>query len=236
LRKVIEWHRHDGAKVEHDSFVLQAEPVGDRKPIAAFERVLFARSDRVDAHDPTASASVVKAIGEASGHAPDQASDWAQWRSSVQRQSPLLLVILAHNETAPNRLPELSIGAGKTAAHRLILSSIRDDVLKGPATQPAPIVMLLGCETGAPDISYLGYVPKLRRYGAAIVMCTGATVLGRHIAPVSVELVRGLRAATAGGPAALGDVMLQLRRRMLAAGFPIVLSLTAVGDADWLIE
>jgi hypothetical protein len=30
--------------------------------------------------------------------------------------------------------------------------------------------------------------------------------------------------------------MLQLRRSMLAAGFPIVLSLTAVGDADWLIE
>ena len=42
--------------------------------------------------------------------------------------------------------------------------------------------------------------------------------------------------AVASGATPLGKVMLQLRRRVLAEGFPIVLALSAAGDADWLIE
>ena len=61
-------------------------------------------------------------------------------------------------------------------------------------------------------------------------------MLGRQIAPICVHLVEGLRAAVASGAVPLGEVMLRLRRRVLGEGFPIVLALSAAGDADWLIE
>ncbi|KQU80843.1 hypothetical protein ASC98_04640 [Rhizobacter sp. Root1238] len=235
LRKVIEWHRHSGDKVQVGDFRLQSEPDTHRKSIKAFQSILFAHSDRMDAHSAQASADVLAALKGASSHTYT-ASDWDLWRTGISSHSPLLMVMLPHNEESPNELPELSIGPGTLATHRLLLSSIDDRVIKGPKTMPGAIVLLLGCETGAPKTSYLGYVPKFRRYGASIIVSTGAVVLGRQISPICVRLIKGLQAAVASGPAPLGQVMLRLRREMLANGFPIVLALSASGDADWLIE
>jgi hypothetical protein len=235
LRKVIEWHRHSGSKAQSGPFTLQSEPDTHRKPIKAFQSVLFAHSDRVDTHYPQASADVLAALQAASSQTAT-ASDWDSWRASVSSHSPLLMVVLPHNQESENKMLELSIGSGKLPAHRLLLGSIDSTVVKGPNTIPGGIVMLMGCETGAPKTSYLGYVPKLRRYGASIIMSTGAGVLGRQISPICVQLIEGLKAATKNGPAPLGEVMLSVRRRALAAGLPIVLALSASGDADWLIE
>ena len=235
LRKVIEWHRHSGDKVQDGDFRLQSEPTTHRKSIKAFQSVLFAHSDRVDAYCAQASADVLAALKGASS-LTNTATDWDLWRTGVSSHSPLLMVMLPHNEESANALPELSIGPGTLATHRLLLSSIDDRVVKGPKTIPGGIVMLLGCETGAPKTSYLGYVPKLRRYGASIIVSTGAVVLGRQISPICVRLINGLRAAVRNGPTPLGEVMLRLRREALADGFPIVLALSASGDADWLIE
>lgn len=236
LRKVIEWHRHGGQnKVHEGDFLLQSEPDANRPGIAAFRSVLFAHSDQVDAYNPQASADVLAALKKASG-TTNTASDWDAWRAGINDFSPLLLVVLPHNVASSNGLPELTIGPGTQAHHRLLLGQIDDEVVKGPKTIPGAIVMLLGCETGAPRTAYLDYVAKFRRYGASIILSTGSIVLGRHISPICVQLVEGLRAAVADGPAPLGEVMLRLRRSALAAGFPVVLALNASGDADWLIE
>lgn len=235
LRKVIEWHRHSGNKEGDSNFRLSSEPVAERKSIKAFQSVLFAHSDRVNAHDDQASSMVLAALKSASSQT-GTASDWVDWRSGVSSTSPLLMVVLPHNEESSNQLSELSIGPGQTASHRLLVTSIDDGIVKGPNTIPGPIIMLLGCETGAPKTSYLGYVPKLRRHGASIIVSTGSVVLGRQISPICVRLIEGLKAAIKTGPAPLGEVMLRLRREALADGYPIVLALSASGDADWLIE
>lgn len=235
LRKVIEWHRHSGDKASGGDFQLQSEPDSKRKSIKAFQSVLFAHSVRVDAHYAKASADVLAALNQASSQT-NTANDWTTWRAGISSHSPLLMLVLPHNQLSVNKLPELSIGKGTQAMHRLLLSSIDDTVVKGPNTSPGAIVMLLGCETGAPKTSYLDYVAQFRRRGASIILSTGATVLGRQISPICVRLIQGLQAAVAKGPAPLGEVMLQLRREALADGFPIVLALSASGDADWLIE
>lgn len=236
LRKVIEWHRHGGQKKVHEGdFRLQSEPDANRPGIAAFRSVLFAHSDQVDAYNPQASADVLAALKKAAG-TTNTASDWDAWRAGINDFSPPLLVVLPHNVASSNGLPELTIGPGTQAQHRLLLGQIDGEVVNGPKTVPGAIVMLLGCETGAPRTAYLDYVAKFRRYGASIILSTGSIVLGRHISPICVQLVEGLRAAVADGPAPLGEVMLRLRRSALAAGFPVVLALNASGDADWLIE
>jgi len=189
----------------------------------------------VNAHYDQASSDVLDALKSASNQT-STASDWNGWRAGVNSTSPILMVVLPHNEESANKLSELSIGTGQLAAHRLLVSSIDDGIVKGPNTVPGAIVMLLGCETGAPRTSYLGYVPKFRRHGASIIVSTGSVVLGRQISPICVRLIRGLQAAIASGPAPLGEVMLSLRRAALADGYPIVLALSASGDADWLIQ
>lgn len=235
LRKVIEWHRHNGNKQGEANFELRSEPVAGRKSIKVFQSVLFAHSDLVNEHYDKASSDVLTALKSASSQ-PGTANDWSAWREQVCNSSPLLMVVLPHNQESPNQLSELLIGPGKLASHRLLVSSIDKSIVQGPKTTPGVIVMLLGCETGAPKTSYLGYVPKFRRHGASIIISTGSVVLGRHISPICVRLIQGLQAAIATGPAPLGEVMLWLRRRALADGYPIVLALSASGDADWLVE
>ena len=235
LRKVIEWHRHGGQKAQDGPFRLLSEPNSQRKAIKAFESVLFAHSDRVDAHNAQASADVLEALKFAAVRT-STANDWDIWRAEISSASPLLMVVLPHNEESQNTIPELSIGSGEHLIHRLLLSSIDDTIVKGPETAPGSIVMLLGCETGVAKVSYLDYVSQFRRGGASIIVSTGATVLGRHISPICVQLVKGLKAELESGPVPLGEVMLRLRRNALADGFPIVLALSAAGDADWLIE
>jgi hypothetical protein len=241
MRKVIEWHRRGadhvpgGNKVVDGDFRIQMEPASARRPIQAFRRVLFAHSDRVDNHYANASTDVLDALQAASTNA-QRVDDWDAWRSGISDHSPLLMVLLPHNDDAENAMKHLSIGLGTLPSHLLHYSAIDGSVINGPETAPGSIVMLLGCETGAPRTAYLGYVTKFRRGGASIILSTGSTVLGRQISPICVRLIRGLQAAVRHGPVPLGEVMLQLRREVLAAGLPIVLALSAVGDADWLIE
>ena len=61
-------------------------------------------------------------------------------------------------------------------------------------------------------------------------------MLGRHAAPIAERLVNVLYAEVATGPSTIGDMMVVLRRRLLAEGIGAVLAVTAFGDAEWLIE
>jgi hypothetical protein len=96
------------------------------------------------------------------------------------------------------------------------------------------VAVLLGCETANPKIPFQGLVPRFRRAGAAVVISTTNTILGRHAVPVAVELLSLLKSEAA-GEAGLGDVLRRLRRQALHDGFPMVLSIVAYGDADWRV-
>ena len=71
--------------------------------------------------------------------------------------------------------------------------------------------------------------------GAVIIVSTIATILGRHAGPAAAAIVQELKAQEGNTNTTFGDVMLAVRRRLLADGIPMVLGLTSYGDADWRI-
>jgi uncharacterized membrane protein len=94
-------------------------------------------------------------------------------------------------------------------------------------------VLLLGCETGKVSIPFEDFVSAFKIAGAAIVVSTAAPVLGRQATVVAEEFVSVLKKLRGKESATFGDVMLAVRRNMLRKGFPVVLSVSSYGDADW---
>jgi hypothetical protein len=106
-----------------------------------------------------------------------------------------------------------------------------EHILASPDAQP--VALLLGCNTGDPLLAFQRFPAAFSRNGAAIVLATLTKVLGRHAAPVADRLVRELVAQSRQEETTFGDVMLAMRRALLLDGYPMVLALTAYGDADW---
>lgn len=92
-------------------------------------------------------------------------------------------------------------------------------------------MLLLGCNTANPAIGYQDFVNEMRSNGAALVIGTLTYVLGPQAAGVARELVRQI--GSAGNGLTIGEIMRQVRARMLAEDNIMALAITAFGDADW---
>jgi hypothetical protein len=106
-------------------------------------------------------------------------------------------------------------------------------------TEPAkenPLVLLLGCETQSSPLAYDSLVSYFRRAGAALVVCTLASILGRHAAPIGRLLVEVLRRESLEKPVVFGEVMRHFRCEALQQGYPAAMCLATFGDAHWLIK
>jgi len=104
-----------------------------------------------------------------------------------------------------------------------------------PERRPV-VTALLGCETAAAGrVSYERFPGLFRRAGAEVVFATLTEVLGRHAAPLAAALAEEIADAWRRGPVPAGEVLVRMRRRVLAAGMPAVLAIVAYGDADWLL-
>jgi len=235
LNRIIERHAHDKkltASNPNWDFTLQAEPVSDRHSLDALASALFAANKKVDKATPNTIESVQKAIEKATAQHADVVSRWEDWTTNIGEKSPSLLVLMVHTEYDENKLQRMEIGEGSFIG----VANLNDKYVRDPKSKPAPLVLLIGCETGAPELNVLGFVAKLRRVGAAIVVSSGSTILGRHAGPVTQELISEVAELTRENGASFGDVMLRARQRLLARGFPMVLCLNAYGDADWQLS
>jgi hypothetical protein len=96
-----------------------------------------------------------------------------------------------------------------------------------------PIVLLIGCQTAVTRIDLESFVIAFQDAGAAIVVSTIASVLGRHAGPAAAAICEELERGMTEPDATFGAAMLAVRRRLLAEGSPMVLGLTSYGDADW---
>jgi hypothetical protein len=232
LNRVIERHAHDKemtSPLPNWDFTLQAEPVTTRRGLDLLSGALVGASGRVDKKTPGGVASVQAEIEKAIKRQPKVVTKWKDWAAEIQAHSPPLLVLLVHTEYSEERLQQLEIGEGDW----LEVVYLKEKYVREPRTKPAPLVLLIGCETGAPELAFHGFVAKLRRSGAAIVVSTGATILGRHATPVAREFVRELAEFSKAPESSFGDVMLRVRQKLLAQGMPMVLCLMSYGDADW---
>ena len=235
VQRVIERHVADPeglrAAAGGAAYSIDAEPVRDRDTLAGLSGALFAASSRVDAVKPDSTGLVEAALAEVTGNHSTRARTWLEWVRAAGRDAPSLLVILAHSaRDAATGTTSLEIEADE----RRDPSEINRRFL-GPDTDGfvPPLVFLLGCDTAVSDLQYQTFVTRFRQTGAALVVGTIATVAGAHAAGVAAELARGLRGVDPSTSPAFGDVLRQVRRRLLADGEVMALCLTAYGDADW---
>lgn len=226
--KVIERHAFQSRDDLPDGFLVTAQPISGRDRIELNGGVLVGPSNRVDAYDPNTIARLRDRVEGATARGT-LVESWATWDQEVAANRPAILVLLPHTVYSDElELPGLEIGL----SDRRWASAIADGMMVPP--NPA-IVLLLGCETAvAGVVSYERFPGNLRRAGASIVIATLTDVLGRHAAPLAERLVT-LIMANPGRPVRLGEVMVRLRRQLLAEGLPVVLTLAVFGDGDWLV-
>jgi hypothetical protein len=212
---------------------MQSEPVDDRMDLHVLRTCLYAASNRVDSVVPGQTKQFLNTLNSVSNNPGIMVSLWNDWTKEVASKHPTLLILMPHTlEDETLRSPVMEIGT----SDRLVSGHIRPGyVCTSPGDQP-PIVALLGCETMVPYSKYMGFVPQFRRNGAALVISTLTTVLGRQVVPIASKLVEELKMEldeAEGHAISFGDVLLNVRRKIMLQGLPIVLCLVAFGDADW---
>jgi hypothetical protein len=148
-----------------------------------------------------------------------------------------LLVVLPHHGVQ-SALDYLEIGdeALDEDLGKLSHAQITPQFINPDRRDPGPIVLLLGCQTGAQsDTGYVGITRRIQQQHASIVLGTLAQILGRHAAPLARELVAQLTAVD--DPTAdFGTIMRLVRCRMLARGYLMAMCLVALGDAEWRLS
>jgi hypothetical protein len=232
LRKIIE--RLDPydvrpGDVEHGD-AARSVPRNDRRVLPPIDHALFGASHRVEATDR---AETIAALRDALPLV-DVADGWSAWRDAI-RPAPIPLLVALPHHGIRDAQDYLEIGGDQTPDDDRFLERGRlvHSFVNPQKTEPGPIVLLIGCETGAESAT--GYPTLARRFQqlhTSIVVGTLAKILGRHAAPVARELVHQL--ATVDDPAAdFGTIMRRVRRRMLLKGYLMAMCLVALGDGDW---
>lgn len=241
LSRVIERHAHDpklAREVKRKAFAdyaLQAEPIEGRRTLDVVGPALVAASQRVEKTVASEWKKLQIEVAKALKAPAHPATSWPAWIQAVKTKKARLHLLLVHTDRVAPKDPmqKMEIGQGSWLA----VTDLDESHVRFPVESPAPFVILLGCETGAPDISFLSFPAKLRRKGAAVVVCAQSTIHAMHAVPVAEGLVTTLRrlvdAGETAGETTFGEVMRTVRRELLAAGQPMALCLTAYGDADW---
>jgi hypothetical protein len=233
ISRVIERFLHKPDQVQEAEswdFKLQSEPTLHRLTLRPFKGGVMGASDRVDKASPGWQPALVSTLTNVLGQAPAYVENWQAWANEVSKHSPGLLLGIVH--TSPNRnngAQDMIIGQDD----RLNALTVRAAHVRDPRSNPSPLVLLIGCETGAPDLSFYSLATAFRRRGAGIVVATGSTILAKEAPNVAGLLIEKLRDRLKGGDGCFGEVMRDVRRSLLAQGNLIAMCLMAFGDADW---
>lgn len=247
LSKIIERHTYNPLYTEKavdGSFRFQSEPVEGRNHLEIFRGVLFGASTKADKIEvrsadgktvtvqPGGLSKVLSVLNTVTNSKDNKkVTSWKEWRDKIKSApSPTALLLLTHTEKSGS-VPALEIEEGVLVE----MQSIEDDYVYLRKEPDPPVVFLIGCETGAADIEFMNFVAQFRRGGAAIIVSTGAPIRGRHAVPVTLELLNQLKQCSDQPTMSFGQVMRIVKQKMVAEGFPMVLTLMTYGDADWQI-
>ena len=227
LQKIIE-RLDPGAEAEGGATHLPGPRLG-RRSLPVIDATVFASSHRV----PEDERQTTWAALQENFRRPTLANDWDEWKEAVKRNPPLLLVLPHHDVQAA--LDYLQIGDDNLPPRlgQLNRGQLTALYVNPNGIRPGPILLLLGCRTGArTEVGYVHLARSFQQLNASIVLGTLAQILGRHAAPLARELVSQL-VAIDDPQADFGTIMRRVRRRMLARGYLMALCLVALGDAEW---
>jgi hypothetical protein len=222
LRKVIERLSPDGA-------ASASAPSTNRRRLPAIDSAVFASSDKVPEDERTATWTTIHdRIAQAT-----LARHWDEWYDAVQHYPRLLIALPHHDEENLEDFLEIGDESLGPDLSRLRRGQIVPGYINPDGREPGPILLLLGCRTGAEsELGYVQLVREFQKLKTAIVLGTLAQILGRHAAPLARELVTQLLTVDDAG-ADFGTLMRRVRRRMLGRGYLLALCLVALGDAEW---
>lgn len=235
LRRVIE--RHAWRAVENapaGDYVLQAEPSSARRVLELANVTLFAASSHVDDERPGAVQELFDGLRSVFKTPVERAAKWEDWTQLVKTRGPHALIALPHAEERQEYGDTeyyLEVGGDMLKAAAIARSHVlqADDA-------PAPLVILLGCNTAIPQSAIDSFVGRFRRAGAGIVVGTVASVLGSHASLVAREIAAQIVGLAAGKEVPFGDLLLAARRRALGRGVVMAMCVGGFGDADWLVK
>lgn len=237
LQRVIERHVHlRNSKladtIRPNEFVLQLEPTPAMGSIPLDRGCVHGTSNKVWGYDPSLVAKLEETLTTLTNRKANRVVTWNEWLKHAE-PGPSLLVLVPHTDYDLNfKSDSLEIGDEKTA-DILLLANLTPGHL---GSKPPVVVFLIGCETGRPEADFKGFAAQFRRNGAGIVVTTLSKVLGRHAVPVTQHVIKEIfRCCRENGPIALGELLTQLRRKLLADGFILAVGITAYGDADWTL-
>lgn len=250
LSNIIERHTHSifyssTRSKDGSDFRFQAEPVENRKCLEVFRKVLFAASNKADVlEQPTVDGKteiikggvekISSALSIITKSSLSKISSWDEWKKQIKSGSPpSALILLTHTKTMNSGILALEIEDGSQAD--MLLEAIEPEYVHLTKEYPQPIVLLIGCETGKAKIDFMNFIASFRQSGAAIIVTTGISILGRHAVPITSELLEILNLYSKEPNHSFGEVMRLVKQKMLARGFPTVLTLMTYGDADWQI-
>lgn len=234
ISKVIERHTHDPqlarAQVGADDFGFRSEPARPRDELHVLQGAIIGSNYRVE---QAAGPALQQVCQDVTGSV-DPIRSWQEWQQRISQDSPSMLVLVVHSEAAPDLpLPRIEIGTEDW----VMSTGFRSAYLRPSKTSPKPLLVLLGCETGSPPMDFGGFIAAARTNGAAIVVAAGALIHSVHAVEVTAELVSALRSHIASSPGTtFGNVFRAVRRDLFARGRPMILTLNAYGDADWLLR
>lgn len=222
LRKVIERFNPAGA-------TNASAPSPDRRSLPAIDSAVFASSSKVPEDERVATWTTIhESIRNAT-----LAHHWDEWHDAVKQHPRLLIALPHHDEEGMADFLEIgdeSLGSDLT---RLWRGQILREYVNPDGREPGPILLLLGCRTGAEsELGYVQIVREFQKLKTSIVLGTLSQILGRHAAPLARELVTQLVAVN-DPEADFGTLMRRVRRRMLAQGYLLALCLVVLGDAEW---
>lgn len=232
MSKVIERHAH---LPEHSKlpaqFQLRSASVSARNRLLdPLSGSVLAASTVADAAEKDTVENLIVKLNRVLRKETLRATSWASWAKGISDTHPSLLVLLPHH-LQEGGFDSLEIGGDKLKSMQIHPEHVR--ALKDPNTRP--IVLLIGCQTSSAKIDLESFVPVFQDNGAVIIVSTIATILGRQAGPAAAAIVEEIKKQDGNPNATFGDVMLAVRRRLLAEGTPMVLGLTSYGDADWRI-
>ncbi len=230
LSRVIEWHRYKPeAKtvLTNSDFAFHQQLDSLRQKLRPLRSALFGASEKVDKVNKGSSAKVETELKKVTGNA-FTVKKWPDWTTSIEKNSPSLLLLIPH--TDKNRYDIVTLQIGKD---QISVDQIDENYVRPTETSVLPVVFLLGCSTGASDISFEGAVTQFRRYGASIVVSTTTGILGRHASLVAIEFLKKIKEFSESPSHTFGEVVLSVRRELLLQGVPVALAVVSYGDADW---
>jgi hypothetical protein len=236
LRCVIERHTYDPKVVPQepgDYALIPEGPTQGRAPLRPLHSAVFGASQRVDKKVQGQRDEVMATLKQLVASKTGRAETWTEWEKRVKDVDPSLLLLIPHTVFQHRGGRQwVAMEIGKQA--KLLALRIKKKHVRPRDSSPPPVVLLLGCETGADELKFDSLVAGFRRARAALVVTTLSTVLGRHAAPIAQALLRELSGFDE--PKPFGEAALAVRQKLFAEGMPAVLTLAVYGDADWLVQ